>query len=100
MTHILTGEELVPVLHNLPQSTGLMCSNFDHLSPLNGLSQNLSVSFLSGSGVTGVAATARKTRLFSPQPLPPCSSGESRGVPRPAKRYNLSSVFQCVCPGV
>ena len=42
--------------------------------------------------VAGAAASAEKPRRPSPQPLPPALPGESQGVPRPAERYNPSSV--------
>ena len=38
--------------------------------------------------VVGAAASAEKPRQPSPQRLPPALLGESRGVPRPAERYN------------
>ena len=42
--------------------------------------------------VAGAAASAEKPRQPSPQPLPPALPGVSRGVHRPAERYNPSSV--------
>ena len=49
--------------------------------------------------VAGAAASAEKPRPPSPQLLPPALPGGSRGVPRPAERYNPSSV-SWVDPGV
>uniref|UniRef100_A0AAZ1XXX0 NACHT domain-containing protein n=1 Tax=Oreochromis aureus TaxID=47969 RepID=A0AAZ1XXX0_OREAU len=42
--------------------------------------------------VVGAAAQAEKPRPASPQPPPPVCPGEHQGIPRPAERYNLSSV--------
>ena len=49
--------------------------------------------------VAGAAASAGKPRSPSPQLLPPALPGGFRGVPRPADRYNPSSV-SWVDPGV
>lgn len=82
----MNGKELVPVLlHNVPKFTGLMGGNFVFKiicrAQLNAPSQNMTVSFLSGSGVAGVAAAARKPTLLSPQPLPPTPLGNPKVLP-------------------